>query len=51
MGFARGIFMVATGFRVSMATWRRFLTVEGETGMTATESKMAKRTMIHHQNN
>ena len=43
--------MVATGFRVSMATWRRFLTVEGETGMTATESKMAKRTMIHHQNN
>ncbi len=35
--------MVATGFRVSMTTWRRFLTVEGETGMTATESKMAKR--------
>ncbi len=35
--------MVATGFRVSMTIWRGSLTVEDETGMTATESKMAKR--------
>lgn len=35
--------MVATGFRVSMTIWHRFLTLEGERGMTATESNMAKR--------